>query len=90
VFEDLRNNNQLQDVSHGLGSTYDAQMNPMVTEVTGQPKDVARYDRILCRGVECSNVQLEGTKAIECSKGQNDHLRISDHFGLSWTIQLTR
>ena len=91
VFEDLRNNNQLQDVSHGLGSTYDTQMNPMVTEVTGQPKDVARYDRILCRGVECSNVQLEGTKAIECSKDQNEHLRISDHFGLSWwTIQLTQ
>ena len=88
VFEDLCNKNQLHDVSRGLGSTYDTQMNPMVTEVTGQPKDVARYDRILCRGVECSNVQMEGTKAIDGAT--TEHLRISDHFGLSWTIQLTQ
>jgi len=60
--------------------------------VTGQPDDVARYDRILCRNITCDKMQLLGTTNFsnDVSNGnkEDEKLYISDHWGISWMIKL--
>ena len=73
----------------------------MVQRVTGQPEDIARYDRILSRGMLCESVALVGTEMLAAvEKGvvkeeqvdqkmegeAEDALWMSDHFGLSWKM----
>ncbi len=78
------------------GLTYDTRINTMVRRVTGQPEDRARYDRVLARAAPGSAAAAHSVRVIgrtpltvaddELVEGHTDF--ISDHFGLSWEIQL--
>ena len=91
-FDMLCSKHNFQDASRDLGSTYDTEKNQMIQRVTGQPDDVARYDRILCRNITCDKMQLLGTTNFsnDVSNGnkEDEKLYISDHWGISWMIKL--
>ena len=100
-FQCLCEKYELVDVAKNLGPTYNTKKNVMVQRVTGQPEDIARYDRILSRGMLCESVALVGTEMLAAvEKGvvkeeqvdqkmegeAEDALWMSDHFGLSWKM----